>query len=106
MPWRARLRWSWIDFRRSCRLCIRCLKLLGRSLIGSRLQARPSPSDRSGCRPARGRLVPPETCGYCTDALIGRTIVRRPSAKQERAGTTGGSHKRRRSCAGSEDEAS
>jgi hypothetical protein len=46
MPWRARLRWSWIDFRRSCRLCIRCLKLLGRSLIGSRLQARlPSPSE-------------------------------------------------------------
>jgi hypothetical protein len=46
MPWRARLRWSWIDFRRSCRLCIRCLKLLGRLLIGSRLQARlPSPSE-------------------------------------------------------------
>jgi hypothetical protein len=46
MRWRARLRWSWIDVRRSCRLCIRCLKLLGRSLIGSRLQARlPSPSE-------------------------------------------------------------
>jgi hypothetical protein len=45
MPWRARLRWSWMDVRRTCRLCIRSLKLLGRSLIGSRL---PSPGEAIG----------------------------------------------------------
>jgi len=45
MPWRDRLRWSWMDVRRTCRLCIRSLKLLGRSLIGSRL---PLPGEAIG----------------------------------------------------------
>ena len=39
MSLRARLHWSWRDLKKACRLCIRCLKLLGRSLIRSRLRS-------------------------------------------------------------------
>ena len=66
MPLRARLHWSWADFKKTCRLFIRCLKLLGRSISRSRLPARPdSPGEAIGADadPLRGRLVPPESSG-------------------------------------------
>jgi hypothetical protein len=66
MPWRARRHWSWADFKKTCRLFIRCLKLLGRSISRSRLPARPgSPGEAigAGADPPRGRLVPPESSG-------------------------------------------
>jgi hypothetical protein len=51
MPLRTRLRWSWPDLKKTCRLLIRCLKLLGRSMIRGRL----------GVGPHEARLVRSES---------------------------------------------
>jgi hypothetical protein len=57
MSLRTRLAWSWTDLKRTCRLLIRCLKLLARPISGSRLPAKaPAPSSRR-------QLVPPESSG-------------------------------------------
>jgi hypothetical protein len=52
ISWRERLRWSWIDLKKTCRLLLRYLKLLRR---------------RASLRSVRGyrraRLVPPESTG-------------------------------------------
>jgi hypothetical protein len=66
MPLRARLQWSWADFKKTCRLFIRCLEPLGRSISRSRLQARLGSAGEAigaGADPPRARLVPPESSG-------------------------------------------
>jgi hypothetical protein len=46
MPLRTRLAWSWRDLKKTCRLLLRCLKLLTSSISLSRLPVRPrAPTD-------------------------------------------------------------
>jgi hypothetical protein len=59
MSWRARLRWSWTDLKKTCHLLVRCVRLLGPA-VGRGLPVRLSllRSIGAGSRPHRAERLP------------------------------------------------